>query len=529
MSLLLIVLPLVTALILWLPMDVLAKRIIAIIGSSLTFIAALALPASGLDVRWLPGLEAYFSIDSSGAARTLILVAALMVIPTVVVAGQVLERHKGTFLALLLLMQASLNGLFLAKDLVLYYIFWEATLIPSIIMLGVWGGEKRREAALKYLVYAVTSSFLMLIAILALRPLSGAASYRLADLLTVTPQLAPSVQISLFLGFAIAFAVKVPLMPFHMWLPDFHEQNHPSGVADVAGTLYKVGAWGFFAWALPLLPAAAMSLSPLMMTLAAITALYAAIIATAQTNLKRFLAYASLSHMGIAGVGVFALNATGLSGAMYLIAAQMASTGGLFLIAGMLYARRQSFEMDDYGGLAKSAPTLAAISMFVLFASIGVPGLSNFPGEFMSLMGAYQAFPVLGVIATLAVIAAGVYGVNIFQRIYQGQESKPVNDASLFEVLVLVPVVGGILWLGIAPSPQLAQIDAQARLSAQRPSVPVHGEIAPDNEMLPEPSAPDTPLEDTPEPIPDEDIRERMPDTLASTSQLSLQNLVGGN
>jgi len=257
------------------------------------------------------------------------------------------------------------------------------------------------------------------------------------------------------------------------------------------------------------------------------------VIATAQENLKRFLAYASLSHMGIVGVGVFALNNVGLSGAMYLIAAQMVSTGGLFLIAGMLYERKKTFDMNAYGGLAKSAPALAALTMFVLFASIGVPGLSNFPGEFMSLMGAYQAFPLAGVLATLAVIAAGVYGVNMFQRVYQGEQETATNDASWFEILVLAPVVAGILWLGIAPSPQLMRIDAQATLSAQLPSVPGGLERTPVENEAPGTDNPETdnPETDNPEtedsqdetaPEEDEEIHDRMPDTLAVTPETVL-------
>jgi NADH-quinone oxidoreductase subunit M len=222
--------------------------------------------------------------------------------------------------------------------------------------------------------------------------------------------------------------------------------------------------------------------------------------------------------MGIVGVGVFALNNVGLSGAMYLIAAQMVSTGGLFLIAGMLHERKQTFDMNAYGGLAKSAPALSALTMFVLFASIGVPGLSNFPGEFMSLMGAYQAFPLAGVLATLAVIAAGVYGVNMFQRVYQGEQQEATSDASWFEILVLVPVVAGILWLGIAPSPQLARIDAQATLSAQLPSVPSRSSGEPAEGSEPAESEESTPEE----PEEDEEIHDRMPDTLAVTPETFL-------
>ena len=239
-------------------------------------------------------------------------------VPVIIYASAKIKKQTGVFLTMLLIMQAGLNGIFLAKDLVLFYIFWEVTFIPSLIMLFVWGREQRRKAAYSYLVYAMTGSLLMLMSILALKPLSGAESYLFGDLLAVTPNLAFSTQNWLFLGFVFAFAVKTPLIPVHSWLIGFHEQNHPSGVADVAGTLYKVGAWGFFAWALPLLPGAAEVFSPFLLALAAVTALYAAWLATYQTNLKRLLAYASLSHMGIVATGVFALHITGLNGAIYL-------------------------------------------------------------------------------------------------------------------------------------------------------------------------------------------------------------------
>ena len=465
MTLTVLLIPAVAALLLLLIRDASIQRSLAIISTIATFIAALLLPGdSGVNAEWLPGFGSYFDLHPAGAASVLVLVAALVMIPTVLHAGLKVNERRGAFLALLLLMQAGLNGLFMAKDLVVYYVFWEATLIPSVLMLGIWGGAGRRQAALKYLVYAVAGSFFMLIAILAVKPLSGAASYRLGDLLAVTPELAVGTQVWLFLAFTLAFAVKLPLWPLHSWLPDFHEQNHSSGAADVAGTLYKVGGFGFFAWALPLFPAAAALLSPILLGLAAFTALYAAIIATNQTHLKRLLAYASLSHMGIVGVGIFGLHLAGLNGAIYLLAAQMVSTGGLFLLSGMLYERRNSFELDDYGGLAKSAPALAAIMLFTLFASIGVPGLGNFPGEFMSLMGTFQTSPWLAGLATLSVIAAGVYGVNMYQRLFQGEERDPSRDLQGVETLILVPIIAGILWLGLYPDTQLEAIEAQSIL-----------------------------------------------------------------
>ncbi len=469
-SLLVLAVPLLGALLAAFSRSQRVARGVALLSTLLTFVAALFLPNDGgVSVLWIPGFNTYFELDPAGAASVLVSVAALVMIPTVLYASNKVAGRVGPFLGLLLGMQAGLNGIFLAKDLVVFYLFWEATLIPSVLMLGVWGGPERRRAALKYLLYAVTGSFLMLVAILAIRPLSGAVSYRLDDLLLVTPNLPLGTQVWLFVGFALAFAVKLPLWPLHSWLPDFHEQNHPSGVADVAGTLYKVGGFGFFAWAMPLLPDAALVVAPILLALAAFTALYAATIATTQTNLKRLLAYASLSHMGIVGVGIFGLHVAGLNGAVFLLAAQMLSTGGMFLISGMLFERRSTFDLHAYGGLAKTAPALAALNLFVLFTSIGVPGLANFPGEFMSLMGTFQTGGtwtlVWTVLATTSVVAAGVYGVNLYQRLYQGEEGVAVPDLRALEAVVLVPIVAGILWLGLNPAPQLRRIDVQSQVA----------------------------------------------------------------
>jgi NADH-quinone oxidoreductase subunit M len=448
------------------------QRALVLISTVFTFLTALGMVQVGpYEAPWLPGFGVYLSLSAAGAGGVLVTAASLVMIPTALYASFVIERRTGAFLALLLLMQAGLNGIFLAQDLVLFYVFWEATLIPSVVMLGVWGLERRRQAAITYLLYAVAGSFIMLVAILAVRPLSGAASYRLADLIPATQNLPVTTQVWLFLAFTLAFAVKLPLWPVHGWLPDFHEQNHASGIADVAVTLYKVGGWGFFAFALPLFPAGAAVLTPYLLALAAFTAVYAGIIATAQTHLKRLLAYASLSHMGIVGVGVFGMYLAGLNGAMYLLAAQMLSTGGMFLLSGMLYRRRNSFELSEYGGLARPAPMLAAMTLFVTLASIGVPGLSNFPGEFMSLLGAFERSAWLGGFATLSVIAAGVYGVNLYQRLYQGPMRHEVRDLGRLELVALVPFIVGILWFGVFPQPHMSRIEAQAARVATFDSV----------------------------------------------------------
>ncbi len=457
-----VLIPLIAAIVAWrLPRR--PAGVVALVGALATFLVATFLAgAPAIQIAWLPALGIGVGLDPAGASSVLILAAALTMIPTVITAGRhVGERDAPTFLALLLVMQASLNGLFLASDLVLTYVFWEATLIPSLLMLGLFGGDRRRGAVTKYLIYAVSGSFMMLASILALRPLSGAESYAFADLLPATRALDPVTQAWLFAGFVAAFAVKLPLFPLHSWLIDFHRQNHPSGVADVTGTLYKVGGFGFFAWAIPLLPLGALAFQPWLLTLAAVTAVWGGLAATQQKDLKSLMAYMSMSHMGIVGVGVFSLTAAGMTGAMILLAAQMLSTSGLFLLAGMLHRRRGTFDLGAFGGLAKSAPALAAVTLLVLFAAIGVPGLSNFPGEFMSLMGGFAASPWLISAAVLgSVVAAGVYGVNTYQRLYQGRAREGTRDLSPLDVLVIAPIVAGILWLGLAPAPQIARIDA---------------------------------------------------------------------
>lgn len=464
MIVLLILVPLCAALALFfLPLP--AQRLLAVASGLVSLMLAALLPnLANVDAPWLSSLGLYFAFSGAGACGFLTLTASLVMLPLLTFAAYRIRKHTGRFLSLLLVFQAFLTGIFLAQDALLFYMFWELTLIPSALLLAYWGRERRRQATIKYLLYAVSSSFLLLAAIIGTKVLSAAPSFRMVDLLAYAPNLPVSTQIGLFLGYFAAFAVKLPLWPLHNWFIDFHEQNHPSGIADVAGTLYKVGGWGFFAYALPLLPEAAQLLAPYLLVLAAVTAMYGAVIATSQTELKKLVAYASLSHMGIIGVGIFSLYRTGLSGAMYMLAAQMLSTGAFFLIIGMLYTRRQSLEMDAFGGLAKSAPLFASLSLTVIFASIGVPGLSNFPGEILSLMGAFAHNPVIATFATLSVIAAAVYGVNMYQRIYLVDAERDVKDLGGLELTVLLPLLAGILWFGILPNVGLSHIDVQASL-----------------------------------------------------------------
>jgi NADH-quinone oxidoreductase subunit M len=454
---------------------------LAVLGVVATLVLALFADGSAgrLEVPWIPTIGAWIALDATGAGGALIRVAALVMLPTVLWAALRVDRHAHRFLAALLATLAGVAGIFLARDLVLFYVFWDLTLLPGLALLGGWGLTHRRAALVKYLMYAVAGSFVMLLALLALRPLSGAAGYRFEELLAATPQLDPLTQAWLFGAFMFAFAVKLPIFPLHAWLVDVNEQNHPSGAADVAGTLYKLGGFGLFAWALPLLPDGATLLAPLGLALGAFTAVYAMAIATRHTHLKRVLAYFSISHMGLVAVGLFSLHLAGQSGAMALLAAQMVTTSGLFLVAGMLHARRGSFELDAYGGLAKAAPAFAALSLVVLFGGIGVPGLANFPGEFLAVLGAFAASPLAATLAVLAAIGAGALGVNLFQRVFQGEaKGAPTHDLSPLEVAVLVPIVAATLWLGVAPAANLTAFEAEAAAGLAAAPPPIVLEVA---------------------------------------------------
>lgn len=476
---LMVLVPLAVAVALALAPKPVVHRPLALVGVVATLaLGLLAVDAGGrFDTPWIAGFGTWISFDATGAGGVLARVAAAVMLPTVLWAGARVGHKPHLFLAWLLATLAGLNGIFLARDLVLFYVFWELTLLPSLALLGGWGLTHKRAALLKYLLYAVAGSFAMLISVLAVRPLSGAEGYRFDQLLAAAPLLDPLTQAWLFAGFAFAFAIKLPIFPLHAWLIDVHEQNHASGAADVAGTLYKVGGFGLFAWAIPLLPEGATAMAPIGLALGAFTAVYGALIATRHVHLKRILAYASLSHMGIVAVGLFSLHLAGKSGSMALLAAQMVTTGGLFLISGMLHDRRGSFELDAFGGLAKSAPTLATATLIVLFASIGVPGLANFPGEFLALLGAYGASPVAAVVAVLAVVAAGALGVNLYQRLFQGDARDPARDVSPLEAAVFVPILALTLWLGIAPAANLTVFErdavaAPATLTGAAPTAP---------------------------------------------------------
>lgn len=437
------------------------KKYIAIAGSLFAFIVNLLLWQQGgaevTSTPWVPMLGITYTIGLDGVSLLLTLVTSFMSLLCVLYAAFNVER-PGPMLANVLLMESGLLGIFASRDLILFYVFFEATLIPALVMLAIYGGPRRVQALTKFAVYTIIGSLFMLLSMIGVKYYSGSETFALADLLA--KPLDPRVQTWLLLGFVAAFAVKLPMFPLHGWLPEFHEENHNSGVPDVMGTLYKVGGYGVFRFALPLFPEASEELRFILMALAAFTTLYAAWIAFQQTNWKRVLAYAGLSHMGLVALGVFSMNDIATTGALYLLAFQGVYMGALFLAVGMIYNRTGHVNTNS-GGIMDDAPVLSGLTMVLWFAAIAVPGLAGFIGEFSIMLGAYQVQPWLAFIAGLSVIAAGAYALTAYQKTYW--ETKPqgtvaLKDITGLEGLILISAVGVSVIYGIYSSPAINMI-----------------------------------------------------------------------
>ncbi len=419
---------------------------------------------------WLPGLGVKFAVSTDGVSLLLSLVTALMVPLGLYYLTTRDDGKLSAFYPLALAMQTGILGIYAARDLILFYVFFEATLIPSLFLLGRYGRAARVKALTTMALYTVFGGLLMLVSIIATRLLSGSPTFLLEDLLRGVRNIPEWQQVWLFLGFLVAFAVKTPLFPMHAWLPEFHAQNHPSGVADLMGTLYKVGGYGLFRFALPLFPEVAANYQWIWMLLAAFTAIYAAWIAFAQTDFKRLLAYSGISHMGLVALGVFSLHPAGASGAMLLLAFQGIYSSGLFLVVGMLERRfivleggdeskekalDRALEIGRVRGIASSAPAFAGVALLLWFASIGVPGLAGFIGEYSILLGAYQANPWIAALAVTTVIASAAFALTAYQKTWYEEATHSVPDLSRREWTVLVPIVALVVFFGVYSAPAL--------------------------------------------------------------------------
>src|SRR5205809_3963257 len=385
-------------------------------------------------------------------------------------------RERG-FYALMLVLTTGMIGVFVALDLFLFYVMWEVMLIPMYFIIGVWGGERRLYAAIKFFVYTFFGSLLMLVAILALVSIvgqrTGVYSFSYTHLTTHIGGLGP-LAFWLFGAFFLAFAIKVPMFPFHTWLPDAHVEAPTAGSVLLAGVLLKMGTYGFLRFALPLFPTVALhpAVQRAIVALSLIGILYGGLVAMVQPDFKKLIAYSSVAHLGFVMLGIWALTLQSVQGALLVMINHGISTGALFFLAGMLYERRHSRLIEAFGGIAKVVPLLAAILTIVSLSSIALPGTNGFVGEFLVLLGSFRTYPIATALATTGVIVAAAYLLTALQRVIYNPLTNPENeklpDLTPREITVLVPLVVLILWIGIYPKPFLERMEPSARALIQQ-------------------------------------------------------------
>ncbi|HEY3217151.1 MAG TPA: NADH-quinone oxidoreductase subunit M [Candidatus Eisenbacteria bacterium] len=410
---------------------------------------------------WLPALGASYSLGVDGISMLLVLLTVVLTAVAVIGAYRAVEKRSREFYALLLALESGMLGTFLSTDLLLFYVFWEAMLVPMYLLIGVWGGPRRVYAAVKFFLYTMAGSVLMLVAILWLyflnRAVTGTPSFALDAFYRLA--ISPAAQVWLFLAFALAFAIKVPMFPLHTWLPDAHVEAPTAGSVILAAVLLKMGTYGFVRFAIPLFPQASAQFAPWVVALALIGIWYGALVAMVQPDLKKLVAYSSVSHLGFCMVGLYAMNSQGLAGAMLQMLNHGVSTGALFLLVGVIYERRHSRLIADFGGLWKPLPVYASVFLVVMLSSVGLPGTNGFVGEFLVLLGAFRTNPLWAATAAVGVILSAVYMLWMFQRVMFGPithaENAKLVDLSFRERLVFAPILVLIFAIGVLPQPFL--------------------------------------------------------------------------
>jgi NADH-quinone oxidoreductase subunit M len=421
------------------------------------------------DAAWLPPLGARFHLAIDGLSLPLVLLTFFLGLVSVLASWTEIRERIGFFHFNLLAVLAGVVVVFLAVDLFLFYFGWELMLVPMYFLIAIWGHERRIHAAVKFFLFTQISGLLMLIALVTLYLVHGsqAGTYTFDYVALVGTDLPPRVAWWLMLGFFIAFAVKLPAVPFHTWLPDAHTQAPTAGSVILAGLLLKTGGYGLMRFVVPLFPGAAHAFAPVAMALGVAGILYGALLAFGQTDFKRLVAYTSVSHLGFVLVGVFALNTLAVQGALLQMIAHGVSTGALFVVAGLLQDRMHTRELDRMGGLWSAMPRLSGVALFFALASLGLPGLGDFVAEFLVLIGTFQASVLAAVLAALGVVAAAVYALRLVQRAFQGPNVHAwrLPDLHPRETLLFAPMILVLVWLGFHPQPVIdAFRPAAARL-----------------------------------------------------------------
>ena len=427
---------------------------------------------SGFVASWIPQWGATFRLGVDGMSVMMILLTTFLMPLAVLGSWTSIRRKTHSYYALMLVLTTGMLGVFMALDLVLFYVMWEVMLVPMYFIIGIWGGERRIYASLKFFIYTMVGSLLMLVAIIwvgfaARDPMTGMISFDYDHVLQFA-RFSPAAALWLFTAFFLAFAVKVPMFPFHTWLPDAHVEAPTAGSVILAAIMLKMGTYGFLRFALPLFPSAAMNdtVRTVILVLAVIGIIYGALVAMVQPDFKKLVAYSSVSHLGFVMLGIFALTLQSVQGALMVMINHGISTGALFLLIGMMYERTHTRLIAAYGGIARVVPMFAALLVLVALSSIGLPGTNGFIGEFLVLIGAFRTYPVLATIATTGVIFAAAYLLWAIQRILFNPLDKPANahltDLNRRELALMVPLVVMIIWLGLYPAPVLRRMEPSA-------------------------------------------------------------------
>src|SRR5713101_3386636 len=464
--------PLVAAVLIWLAPERAAKHL-ALAASVVEFALSVPLwwvfvPAAGMQLvqtfAWIPGWGISYTVGVDGISLFLVLRTTFLVPLSVLGSYSYITKRERSFYALLLVLTTGMIGVFVALDLFFFYVMWEVMLIPMYFIIGVWGGENRLYAAIKFFIYTMLGSLLMLVAILglyfAVGARTGTYSFDYAHVLGNLGNLGP-VAWWFFGAFFLAFAIKVPMFPFHTWLPDAHVEAPTAGSVILAGILLKMGTYGFLRFALPFFPTIALhpAVTTAIVTLSLIGIIYGGLVAMVQPDFKKLIAYSSVAHLGFVTLGIWALTLQSVQGALLVMINHGLSTGALFFLAGMLYERRHSRLVAAFGGIAKVVPLLAATLTVVSLSSIGLPATNGFVGEFLVLIGAFRTYPRATMVATAGVIIAAMYLLPALQRVIYNPLDKGANeqltDLSARELAVLVPLLVCIVWIGVYPKPIL--------------------------------------------------------------------------
>jgi NADH-quinone oxidoreductase subunit M len=433
------------------------------------------------DKEWIPLFGSRFKLGIDGISIWLVLLTTFLTPIVLLSAHGAVKTKVREFVAIILVLEAGMLGAFLALDLFLFYIFWEVMLIPMYLLIGIWGGQRRLYASIKFVIYTMVGSLLMLVAIFYVYAKYGAVTGTYTtDLIQLKELVLPrDAQVYCFAAFALAFAIKVPLFPLHTWLPDAHTEAPTAGSVILAGVLLKFGIYGFLRFAMPMFPHGAAAAAPYIAVLAVAGIIYGALVAFAQTDVKKLVAYSSVSHLGFCVLGIFALTTQGIEGSIFAMLSHGLTTSGLFLAIGVLYERRHTRLMSEFGGVWKTMPVFGGLFLICVLGSAGLPGLSGFVGEFLTIIGTWisgEAWPegysipfprLLAALAATGVILGAVYLLYMFQKVMFGpitrDKNKALKDVSVREIIVFIPIIAMIFGMGLFPRTFLKSMDGSVK------------------------------------------------------------------